>query len=219
MPPTRAPVLATLLTVLLTAGPSPAATLADTEALLNWLEDSYPNYAAPRRPATQTVSPYTFRYYSDTQSYVGVSTQNEHLYYLSTPTGLLDLGPLSAFDLPPVEVVLCESISTDPTVHQGVITPINPTLSFNASGTDQRNNVYMVLRFQPFGRSVGLRVLLTQDTPDGRFEQDRVLSMAATPFNASTSFALATPGRYCVKVIDEFEESTRYSSTTCFDVH
>ena len=38
-----------------------------------------------------------YRFYSQTQSYLGYSKQDQHLYYLSTPTGLIDLGAASAW--------------------------------------------------------------------------------------------------------------------------
>ena len=41
--------------------------------------------------------PYTFRHYSQTQSYLGFSSQDQHVYFLSAPTSLVDLGAASTW--------------------------------------------------------------------------------------------------------------------------
>jgi len=116
-----------------------------------------------------------------------------------------------------VEVILCEDVNTE-AVYQGEITPVNPTTSFS-TGTQDKHNVFVVCNFTPFGKSVGLRVVITKEKPDGRVEQDRVLSINSTSHNATTSFAIRQSGKYCIRVVDEFDESLLYSNEYYFTVN
>ncbi|MDD5321200.1 MAG: hypothetical protein PHD43_11425 [Methylococcales bacterium] len=70
-------------------------TVNDIECLLNWAENAYPNLFSPAGAISQFQSPYTYRYYSNTNSYVGVSSINNHVYYLGPDGVLQDVGPLS----------------------------------------------------------------------------------------------------------------------------
>jgi len=64
--------------------------------LLDWAERNYPNLFHPAA-ATQFSTPYLYRHYLNTRSYAGVSTLDNHVYYLS-PAGVLeDEGALSAW--------------------------------------------------------------------------------------------------------------------------
>jgi hypothetical protein len=78
-------------------GVAPASTSNTTDCTFNWLEDQYPAYVAPSRPTSQSLSPYQYRYYSKTNSYLGVSSSNNHLYYVSSNGGMVDLGTLTSF--------------------------------------------------------------------------------------------------------------------------
>lgn len=72
-------------------------TLNKIECLLNWAEDVYPSLFSPSGAISQFQSPYTYRYYSYTSSYVGVSSFNNHVYYLGPDGVLLDVGDLSGW--------------------------------------------------------------------------------------------------------------------------
>ena len=63
--------------------------------LLNWAENSYPNLFSPQGKTTLELSPYTYRYYETTNAYVGVSSFDDHVYYLGPDGMLLDVGNLS----------------------------------------------------------------------------------------------------------------------------
>lgn len=72
------------------------------DCLFNWAERNYSSLFSP--PSTsQSSSPYYYRYYpgasyySGTNSYLGVSTANGHVYYLSTASTLQDVGPVSGW--------------------------------------------------------------------------------------------------------------------------
>ena len=54
--------------------------------LFNWAEINYPNLFAPAGSTTAFAGVYTYRYYSTTNSYLGVSSANGHVYYQS-PNG------------------------------------------------------------------------------------------------------------------------------------
>lgn len=85
---------------LLVNGQNPLASTGNvTDCTFNWLEDQaqYSSYISPKRPSTQVVSPYTFRFYASSQSYLGVSSQDQHLYYVGSNGGMADLGLLSNF--------------------------------------------------------------------------------------------------------------------------
>lgn len=93
---------AALATATLTGMRSPSDNLGWTQpsrqaCLFNWAERQLPEYVSPRNPATQQAGDYTVRYYAQTQSYLGFSNVNQHLYFLSGPTGLVDLGAAAGF--------------------------------------------------------------------------------------------------------------------------
>jgi hypothetical protein len=115
-----------------------------------------------------------------------------------------------------VTLTLCEKVDT-PNDMEGVGTAVNPTKSFTfvSGGPD---NVHMLLTFEPFGKSVGLRVIVTEKDKDGDFVQDRVLSMSSTAVWATTSMPVSEKGKYCVRVVDEFDETIVYSKEQYFNV-
>jgi len=65
---------------------------AESDCLFNWGEDYYPSLLTPSRPTSQTSSPYYFRYYSGSNTYIGYSSADDHLYFLSADGALTDLG-------------------------------------------------------------------------------------------------------------------------------
>ena len=65
-----------------------------TECLFNWAEKNYPALFAPAG-STQSLTVYSYRYYSTTNAYLGVNSVNNHVYYLSSEGVLQDVGPLS----------------------------------------------------------------------------------------------------------------------------
>jgi hypothetical protein len=62
------------------------------ECLFNWAETSYPNLLSPGGAITQFQPPYSYRYYQTTNSYVGVSSDDNHVYYLPANAPLQDVG-------------------------------------------------------------------------------------------------------------------------------
>lgn len=72
------------------------ATSPDIVCMLNWAQAFYPNLFSPSVSGVQFSSPYTYRYYPDTNAYVGVSSADNHVYYLGpNDASLQDLGDLS----------------------------------------------------------------------------------------------------------------------------
>ncbi|MDD2556750.1 MAG: hypothetical protein PHH87_00525 [Desulfuromonas sp.] len=62
-------------------------------ALFDWLEAQYPEYISPAGQPSTTIANYYFRYYPATNSYLGLDSKNNHVYYLGPlHNGLLDLG-------------------------------------------------------------------------------------------------------------------------------
>ena len=65
-----------------------------TECLLDWAENNYSKLFSPAGAKSQFQSPFTYRYYSQTNSYVGVSASDNHVYYLGPERVLVDAGDL-----------------------------------------------------------------------------------------------------------------------------
>jgi hypothetical protein len=80
------------------AGTTPAAVLP-ADCVFNWAEQKYPQYFSPAGRVSATSAPYYYRYYSNTQTYIAISSANSDVWVLGPLSGnkLLDVGPLSAF--------------------------------------------------------------------------------------------------------------------------
>jgi glycerophosphoryl diester phosphodiesterase len=68
--------------------------LSPTECLFNWAESKYHNLFSPPGAVSQFSWPYTYRYYSATNTYLGISSVDDHVYYLDAYGNLQDVGPL-----------------------------------------------------------------------------------------------------------------------------
>ena len=66
-----------------------------TDCLLNWAERVYPQLFSPVGVAAHIAAPYYYRYYPNTNAYLGVSTANNHVYFLAPDGTLLDIGDVS----------------------------------------------------------------------------------------------------------------------------
>lgn len=64
-----------------------ADTASDTDTLLNWAENNYPEYF-PTHQTTQSIAPWLFRFYPDKNVYAGVNTSNNGVYVLGGPWGI-----------------------------------------------------------------------------------------------------------------------------------
>ncbi len=60
--------------------------------LFDAAEDRFPSLLAPRRPLTQTIGPYSYRYYATQRSYIAYSSSDAHLLFVDGPATPLDLG-------------------------------------------------------------------------------------------------------------------------------
>jgi hypothetical protein len=69
----------------------------ETECLLNWAENSYSSLFSPSPAITRFSAPYLYRFYSQTNSYLGVSSVDNHVYYLAPDGHLIDEGSLTAW--------------------------------------------------------------------------------------------------------------------------
>jgi hypothetical protein len=65
------------------------------DCLFNWAENNYPGLFAPSGSPTAIWDVYTYRHYSATNAYVGVSSADNHVYYMGADGRLLDEGALS----------------------------------------------------------------------------------------------------------------------------
>ena len=73
-----------------------AAFRAASDCLFDWAEGRYADLFAPGGAASGTSAPYYYRYYPNTQAYVGTSTADAHVYYLGPASdhAILDVGTL-----------------------------------------------------------------------------------------------------------------------------
>jgi len=83
-------VLGTVPVLVTTTSVSPA------DCLFNWAEINYSSLFSPAGSISETSDPYYYRYYSATNSYLGTSSTDNHVYYLDAG-GLQDVGPLSGW--------------------------------------------------------------------------------------------------------------------------
>ncbi len=92
-----------------TPSPSVYTSLADRpaqiECLFDWVEGSYPSLFAPSGAPTAVWSSYSYRHYAATNAAVGVSSVDDHVYYLGPDSVLQDEGPLSSW----LSVTGCQS--------------------------------------------------------------------------------------------------------------
>lgn len=58
----------------------------DTETLLNWAENTYPQFL-PSRRATQSLDPWLYRFYPEANIYAGVNKNDNGIYVLGGPWG------------------------------------------------------------------------------------------------------------------------------------
>ena len=66
-----------------------------SECLLNWAEQAYTDLLAPVGSPMAVWNTYNYRHYSASNSYVGVSTVNNHIYYMGSDGNLQNIGSLS----------------------------------------------------------------------------------------------------------------------------
>ncbi|MGZ5052509.1 MAG: esterase/lipase family protein [Methylobacter sp.] len=75
-----------------------AAPVSNVECFLNWAQTFYATAFAPAVSGLEQSLPYTYRYYANTNSYLGVSSDDNHVYYLGPDATLpQDMGDLSAW--------------------------------------------------------------------------------------------------------------------------
>jgi hypothetical protein len=65
--------------------------------LLNWAERKDPELLSPAGATSRTLAPYYYRYYQNTNAYVGISSTNNHVYYQDPNGNLQDVGQLSTW--------------------------------------------------------------------------------------------------------------------------
>jgi hypothetical protein len=89
-------VASTLVTV------TAATFISRSDCLFNWAETTYPNFFAPAGAiSVNTLPPYYYRYYLQTNAYLGTSFTDGHVYYLGPLSNntIFDVGQLSAWIL------------------------------------------------------------------------------------------------------------------------
>lgn len=78
------------------SGTDTTTTKPDSERLMNWAEQTYPDLFKPAGATTQSVQGYQAREYPATQTYIGVKDERVYVYG-SRFGGLLDVGSVTSF--------------------------------------------------------------------------------------------------------------------------
>lgn len=78
---------------------SPVTPPLQPDCLFTWAERTYATLFAPAGAVSQTLAPYNYRHYSQTDAYLGTSSANNHVYYLGPASSysLYDVGELSSW--------------------------------------------------------------------------------------------------------------------------
>ena len=71
--------------------------LANADCLFNWAERFYPQLFAPAGGTSLVFQGYYYRQYNATNSYVGISTLDNHVYYIGPNGALQDVGALQGW--------------------------------------------------------------------------------------------------------------------------
>jgi hypothetical protein len=82
-----------------TGSPSSNCLVAPPDCLFNWAERTYPGFFTPAGATSSTLAPYYYRYYPQTNSYLGTSSADNHVYYLGplSSNSFFDEGALSGW--------------------------------------------------------------------------------------------------------------------------
>lgn len=74
-----------------------AGTASEIDRTMNWAESVYATLFSPTKPATQSMGGYTYRYYADSQTYLGVKSGRVYLLGPITNQQISDLGSFNTF--------------------------------------------------------------------------------------------------------------------------
>ena len=74
-------------------------TTTSADCVFNWGEHNYPELLTPAPARSQTLAPYYYRHYPGTNSYVGISSQDDKLRYMGSASNnqMLDLGSMTTW--------------------------------------------------------------------------------------------------------------------------
>jgi len=79
------------------AGITVPAFNSQSDCLFNWAEITYASFFAPAGAVSNTLAPYYYRYYPQTNAYLGTSSADNHVYYIGplSNNSILDVGAMS----------------------------------------------------------------------------------------------------------------------------
>jgi len=86
---------ASVMAALLFGFSAPAAAVSTDECLFGWAEGHYPGLFVPSASPTVVAGVYTYRYYPASNTYLGVSSADKHVYYIGPDGKQQDQGLLS----------------------------------------------------------------------------------------------------------------------------
>jgi RHS repeat-associated protein len=155
------------------------------ECLFNWAEKDYPSLFAPAGSSTAIWDVYTYRHYSATNAYLGVSSVDFHAYYLGPDGNMQNEGPLSDWT-----AKACRSPFANAGADQTALVGATVTLDGSAS-TD------------PDGNSISYLWTLTQKPANSQ-------ASLVNPTALHSSLAIDKPGTYKISLVvnDGYFDST-----------
>lgn len=69
------------------------------DCFFNWAEKAYAPYLQPSGSRSQAIAEYSYRYYRNSNAYLGYSRNNKHLHYwpMDLKSGIIDIGEYSTW--------------------------------------------------------------------------------------------------------------------------
>lgn len=71
--------------------------IKDSDCFFNWAESKYPALFAPANAFTGFMGAYTYRFYSKTNAYLGISHEDNHVYYQGADGKMQNQGPAASW--------------------------------------------------------------------------------------------------------------------------
>ena len=160
------------------------------ECLFNWAEKDYPSLFAPAGSSTAIWDVYTYRHYSATNAYLGVSSVDFHAYYLGPDGNMQNEGPLSDWT-----AKACRSPFANAGADQTALVGATVNLDGSAS-TD------------PDGNPISYLWTLTQKPANSQ-------ASLVNPTALHSSLAIDKPGTYKISLVvnDGYFDSTSSTVT------
>lgn len=204
-------------------------TLIDTEALLNWAENTYAKHF-PDHQITQSIEPWLFRHYPQTNIYAGVNTNDNNVYALGGPWGD---NPVLIDTLPNLLVLIANSNNNGGNNSNNSTPTCDTTNAPSGLLYTQNNNIVNVTtngQCIPFPKKHNLCPITQQTSATGTSlittytATSSVIKGVENPFYPAMNANSFTPtrrileARYCTINAPEGTVDLIVNTDTCYDM-